>query len=215
LRQGAVLYLNDQYGRSIRQSFVDEFTRLDGKLISIDPYLGSAPEIGPYLDLMVMRGRPDFLLIAGQRQDAELIIREARRRGLTMPILGGNGLTGIEQAGAIAEGVLYSSAYFPLPTTVANRTFLASYARRFPEQPTPSQTAAATYDAVYLLSEAIARAGSERRAVHAALTAVGSAAEPFDGVTGTIAFDENGDLAHRQMHVGVIRQGAITIPGGR
>ena len=46
LERGAVLYLNDQYGRGIRQTFVEHFTRLGGRLESVDPYLGDRPDVG-------------------------------------------------------------------------------------------------------------------------------------------------------------------------
>ena len=65
-RRGAVLYLNDQYGRGIRQTFVQEFTRLGGELLAIDPYLGEKPDVGPYLDRL-QRDRAEFLIVAGNR----------------------------------------------------------------------------------------------------------------------------------------------------
>src|SRR5919106_1489525 len=59
LQHGAVLYVNDQYGRGVRQTFVQEFLRLGGGLASIDPYLGDAPDVGPYLDRMLTGRRPE------------------------------------------------------------------------------------------------------------------------------------------------------------
>jgi branched-chain amino acid transport system substrate-binding protein len=215
LRRGAVLYLNDEYGRGIRQKFVQEFTRLGGELVSVDPYLGNTPEVGPYLDRMTAGSRPEFLVIAGTRAGAEEIIRQARRRGLRMPVLGGDGLGGIEQAGALAEGVYYSSAYFPAISTPANRRFLAGYARRYPNSRPPSHAAAATYDAIYLLRDVIARAGIDREAIRTALATVGSATLPFEGVTGAIAFDADGDLSKQNVHIGLVRNGAVEVQESR
>ena len=79
LQRGAVLYLNDQYGRGIRQMFVREFIRRGGQLIAIDPYLGDAPEVGPYLDRMAKAGRVQFLVVAGNRGEAEEILRQAQQ----------------------------------------------------------------------------------------------------------------------------------------
>src|SRR5687768_11474629 len=56
LERGAVLYLNDQYGRGVRQTFVRDFTRRGGVLASIDPYLGDTPDVGPYLDRIAKSG---------------------------------------------------------------------------------------------------------------------------------------------------------------
>lgn len=210
-RHGAVLYLNDAYGRGIRRTFVDEFTQLGGEILAVDPYLGDTPDVGPYLDRMVKGRRPDFLLVAGNRHDAETIIGQARARGLTMPVLGGDGLDGIEQAGSLAEGTYHSSAYFPAIATAANKQFLASYTRRYPGRRPPSQAAAATYDAIYLLRAVIARAGTRRDAIRAAIAAVGSAAPPFEGVTGTISFDAAGDEASPNIYIGLVRSGTVAV----
>jgi len=209
-RRGAVLYLNDQYGRGIRQTFVREFTRLGGQLDAIDPYLGERPDVGPYLDRL-SRGGAQFLIVAGNRTEAEEIIRQARRRGLTLPVLGGDGLEGIHEAGALAEGVYLSSAYFPNLPTVANRRFVQAYQREYPDAGPPNQVAAASYDAIYLLRDVIARAGTDRVAVRRALAGVGSATAPYDGVTGTVAFDAAGDVPNQNVYMGLVKQGAIEV----
>jgi len=209
-RRGAVLYLNDQYGRGIRQTFVQEFTRLGGEVDAIDPYLGERPEVGPYLDRLV-RDRVEFLIVAGNRGEGEEIIRQARRRGLTIPVLGGDGLEGIHEAGALAEGVYLSSAYFPTIATDANRRFVEAYHRKYPDAGLPNQPAAATYDALYLLRDVIARSGSSRAAVRRALAGVGSATAPYDGVTGTVAFDASGDVPNQNVYIGQVKHGAIDV----
>jgi branched-chain amino acid transport system substrate-binding protein len=213
LDRGALLYLNDQYGRGIRQSFVEEYQRLGGVLQSIDPYLGDHPEVGPYLDRLARRERPQFLIVAGNRGEAEEIIRQARRRGLDMPVLGGDGLAGIEEAGALAEGVYLSSPYFPNIPTEANKRFVEAFRRRFPNGGMPNQPAAGTYDAIYLLREVIARAGTGREAIRNALAGVGRTTPPFEGVSGTVAFDAAGDLSSPNLYIGLVRKGAVEVQG--
>jgi branched-chain amino acid transport system substrate-binding protein len=206
LHRGSVLYLNDQYGRGVRQTFVNDFTRRGGVLQSIDPYLGDVPPVGPYLDRLARTGGADFLLVAGNRAEAEEILRQARKRGLTMPVLGGDGLEGIESAGALAEGVYLSSAYLPTLATAANR-------KKFPAAGLPNQPAAATYDAVYLLRDVIARAGPKRQAIRRELTQVGVGTPAFRGVTGLVAFDSRGDVPNQAVHIGVVRNGAVRLAG--
>jgi branched-chain amino acid transport system substrate-binding protein len=215
LQRGAVLYLNDQYGRGVRQTFVKDFTRRGGVLQSIDPYLGDVPQVGPYLDRLAKTGKAEFLLVAGNRSEAEEILRQARTRGLTMPVLGGDGLEGIEEAGALADGVYLSSAYLPTLATAANTSFLKAYRRKFPTSGAPNQPAAATYDAVYLLRDVIARAGTKRRAVRDELARVGSGAPAFRGVTGMVAFDSKGDVPNQTVYIGVVHDGAVSLAGKR
>ena len=212
LTRGAVLYLNDEYGRGIRQTFVAEFTRLGGELESVDPYLGEQPEVGPYLDRLAHGRAPEFLVVAGNRSEAEEILRQAHKRSLTMPVLGGDGLEGIQEAGALAEGVYLSSPYFPSIPSAANRRFVEAFRRKY--NALPNQPAAGTYDALYLLRDVIARAGTARADVRRALAGVGSVTPPFEGVTGTVAFDANGDVPNQNVYIGLVRHGAVTVMNG-
>ncbi len=215
LQRGAVLYRNDDYGRGVRQTFVQEFTRLHGELLSIDPYFGDRPDPGVYLDRLVKLGKMQFLLIAGNRSDAEDIIRQARARKISVPILGADGLEGLEETGPLAEGVYISQAYLPTITTPANRKFVEAYHRKYPGAGLPNQPAAATYDALYLLRDVIARVGSRRAAVRNGLAAVGSSAPPFHGVTGEVTFDSLGDVPAAEVHLGVVHGGGVQLAEGQ
>lgn len=211
LERGAVLYLNDQYGRGIRQTFVDQFIQLGGRLQSIDPYLGDKPDVGPYLDRLAKSKWIEFLVVAGNRGEAEEVIRQVRRRGLTVPVLGGDGLEGIEAAGSLAEGVYLTSSYFPTLTTESNQKFVEAYQRKFPDAGMPNQPAAATYDAIYLLRDVIARVGTDRQAVRQALAHVGTETPAFEGVTGTVRFDSAGDVPDQNVYIGLVRGGAVEV----
>jgi branched-chain amino acid transport system substrate-binding protein len=130
-----------------------------------------------------------------------------------MPVLGGDGLEGIEEAGAIADGVYLSSAYLPTLQTPANRAFVQAYRKRFPGAGLPNQPAAATYDAVYLLRDVIATSGPERAAVRRTLARIGAGAPAFKGVTGTVAFDMRGDVPNQSVYIGVVQDGGVRLAG--
>jgi len=214
LERGVVLYLNDEYGRGVRETFVAEFGRLRGELLSIDPYLGDTPDVALFLDRVAKNGRAQFIVVAGNRGEAEEILRQARSRRVTVPVLGADGLEGIEEAGALAEGVFVSQAYLPSIDRPANHKFVESYRRRYPDAGFPNQPAAATYDALYLLREVIARTGTRREAVRRGLAAVGTSAPAFEGVTGKVVFDSLGDVPASEVHIGVVHGGAIRLAEG-
>ncbi|MEP6571060.1 MAG: ABC transporter substrate-binding protein [Gemmatimonadota bacterium] len=209
LSRGAVLYLNDEYGRGIRRTFVEEFTKLGGQLVESDPYLGDTPVVGPYFDRLAKRQNAQFVLVAGNRGEAEEALRQARSRGLKMPFLGGDGLEGIEAAGALAEGTYVSAAYLYNLDTPKNRAFVSAYHARYPDAATPNQPAAATYDAIYLLRGVIERVGAGRAAIRNAVADIGRGTPAFEGVTGAIAFDANGDVPNQRVIIGIVHNGAV------
>jgi ABC-type branched-subunit amino acid transport system substrate-binding protein len=47
--------------------------------------------------------------------------------------------------------------------------------------------------------------------VRRALAGVGSATAPFDGVTGTVAFDASGDVPNQNVYIGQVKHGAIEV----
>jgi len=213
--RGAVLYLNDEYGRGIRRTFVTDFVRQGGTVLENDPYLGSTPDVVPYVQRLADRGNAQFLLVAGNRSEAEEILRQARAHGVRAPVMGGDGLEGIESAGPLAEGTYVTAAYLAAMDSPRNRRFVEAYGRRYPTAGAPNQPAAATYDAIYLLADVIRRAGTDRKAIRDGLAAVGTSAPPFQGVTGTIAFDLNGDVPRQPVIVGVVRNGQVVVAEGQ
>lgn len=214
LRRAAVFYQNDEYGRGVRQTFVDEFRRRNGEIVSLDPYLGERPDLSPFVARIAGQRRAQFLLLAsGTPEEARAVLSAARAAGITLPVLGGDGVEGIDAAGAVAEGTYVSSAYHPAINSAANRRFLAAYQKRWPEAGAPNLTAAATYDGIHLLARVIEQSGPERAAIRRVLAGVGTDSPAFEGASGRIAFDSLGDVPKRQVYVTVIRGGEALLAG--
>jgi ABC-type branched-subunit amino acid transport system substrate-binding protein len=110
--------------------------------------------------------------------------------------------------------VYLSSPYFPSIPSAPNRRFVEAFHRKYPSAGMPNQPAAATYDAVYLLRDVIAQVGGDRAAVRRALAGVGSVTPAHEGVTGTVAFDGNGDVPNQNVYIGMVRRGAVEVVDG-
>lgn len=222
-RRAAVLYANDEYGRGLLEVFVRSFERQGGEVIARDPFLPALMEsdnaVDPYLERAI-RNRMDALVIAGQAAEGYKIIRAARRLGYTGPILGADGITSLREAGAIAEGIYITSAFLADRPTDAAQSFVRAFTERYGE--VPDHRAAMSYDAVYLLARALRETGAARggvksmsdavrvrRAVRDYLASVGNGTPPHEGVSGTIRFDENGDVLDKEVTVGVVKGGQL------
>ena len=211
-RRAAVLYVNDAYGQGVREGFQESFRRGGGTVVTSDPYLPAVYErdetLDPFLRRALGRGA-DALVIGGQAAEGLKIVRAARRLGYTGPILGSDGLTGLKDAGGDAEGVFVSTAFLPDRPSPKTKKFVEEYQRRYREL--PDHRGAMAYDIVYLLKDAIQRDGADREAIRRYLDSVGrdGGVPPFEGVSGTIRFDENGDVRGKEVGIGVIRGGRL------
>jgi branched-chain amino acid transport system substrate-binding protein len=209
LRRGTILYLNDDYGRGLRQTFAREFSRLGGEVEEMDPYLGDTPDVTSYLDRLVRRGSSQFVFLGGNKGEADIALRAARARGVKVPFLGGDALEGLEESGAIAEGTYISNAYMATFDTPKNREFVAAYAKRYPASLPPNQPAAATYDILYMLRDALSHGVSRGTALRDAIARIGNGSPAFEGVTGEIAFDSVGDVPRQRVVIGRVESGRV------
>lgn len=217
-RRAAVLYANDDYGQGVMTTFERAFRSGGGAVVSADPYLPAVVERGdeldPYLTRAMRRGA-DALVIGGQADAGLKIVQAARRLGYTGPILGSDGLTGIKDAGAPAEGVFVSSAFLPDRPTEAARQFVARYRQRY--NLLPDHRGAMAYDIINLLRRAIEEVGTDRRALRDYVASVGAegGSAVFEGVSGTIRFDRNGDVVGKEVTLGVVRGGQLVTAARR
>jgi branched-chain amino acid transport system substrate-binding protein len=207
-RRAGVIFVNDDYGRGVRRTFVTEFVRLGGTVAEEDPYLPRVGSAEPYLSRMRAAGGVDVLILATDRSSAEIALRDRAQLGLPWLTLGADGLTGVELLGGLAEGVRIATAYLPDRPGERNAQFVAAYARAYPGK-YPDHRGAGAYDIVYLLARAIERVGTGRSAIRDYLARVGTSEPAFDGVTGRIAFDQKGDVPSKPVVIGVVRSGRI------
>ncbi|MCZ6857481.1 MAG: ABC transporter substrate-binding protein [Gemmatimonadetes bacterium] len=206
--RAAILYQNDDYGRGVRSTFVSSFLELGGVIVSEDPYIDDVPSFAPFLERVQQQGGADILLIAGTRQSGEKIKATLDTVGWNVQLMGGGGMVGIEESMTV-EGMFISSAYLPDQGGDLNSEFVRSYRSAFPNQ-LPDYRGAGAYDIIHLLARAMEEVGADRFLLQDYLSRVVS----FEGVTGTITFDQNGDVESKEVVIGVVTGGRlITAPG--
>jgi branched-chain amino acid transport system substrate-binding protein len=167
------------------------------------------PSFEPYLRRLRQRGGADVLLLAGTAATAQRILPTLDTVGLEARVLGGDGLSGLETQRR-AEGVFMTAAYLPDLPGERNAAFVAAYRAAYPGQSLDHRGAAA-YDVVYLLARGLEAVGADRRRLRDYLAGVGRASPPYRGVTGTIAFDELGDVPGKEVVLGVVRDGQLVV----
>ncbi|MGD8331517.1 MAG: ABC transporter substrate-binding protein, partial [Acidobacteriota bacterium] len=204
----------DDYATAFSDDFVRPFTALGGEL-DVELFEDSAArEVDVLLGNRLFR--PDAIVLALQPPAAAAAIAELRRRGATLPIVGGDSLVGERfhellqqepeeraQPGVFSDGVYAASPFLFDTADAAGRRFRQSYLQRYGEE--PGWGAATTHDAALVATEAIRsalRSGSDsatvdgRAAVLAYLQGLTDAEAPR-GLLGPVVFDSEGDPPDR------------------
>ncbi len=209
IRTAAILYENNTEGRAGAGAFGAQFSDRGGLLVSEDPYSEALPSFEPYLTRAANRSPIDALVVLGGGSRINSIVAATDTVGLRPVILGTDALLReYPDSGSILEGAVLSSAYLPSGGGVRNEAFVAAYVRTHDGRK-PDATTAASFDIVYLIARAITVVGVSRERIRGYLAGVGTSSEAFQGVTGQISFDEDGDLLNPVVNVGFVRDGTI------
>jgi branched-chain amino acid transport system substrate-binding protein len=193
---GAVLVDDgDPYGRGLADSFAEQFEERGGSVLLRERIKRGQTEFSS-LVRQVLSAEPDVVVFQGFNPEGALIVRALREGGFAGTFIGPDGLlTGrdfVATAGEHAEGAVLTGGAIP------DETFVGRFSERFGRAPaTPFVLQA--YDATTALLRAVASTANVESSGRLALDRerLGETlhAQRFDGLTGSISFDENGDRA--------------------
>lgn len=184
----AVLFdQSSAYSKGLKDDFKRAFLAKGGVITTEQAYTKGDPDFTVQLTA-IRATNPDMLYVPGYYTDVGSIAVQARRLGITAPMLGGDGWDSAELAkiaGDAIAGSFYSNHYAPDQASPAVKAFIAAYKSDYNE--IPDGLAALGYDAANLLFDAMGRAPSLSGKDLAAAIA---STKDFQAVTGTITIDE-------------------------
>jgi branched-chain amino acid transport system substrate-binding protein len=139
----------------------------------------------------------DLLFTPQYYNEIPLIVAQAKGLGITMPIVGsdswGDPQT-VELCGADCEGYFFSTHYVASGATGATKEFIDKYNAKYNN--IPGDVAALTWDSMMLVTQALENCGeitgdlaADRTCIRDGLAEI----QDFDGITGRMTFDEQGD----------------------
>jgi branched-chain amino acid transport system substrate-binding protein len=209
-RRTVIYYARNEYGRELANAFEEHLVAAGGQVVnreSFDPNLSANPVAAEQTVNAWSNWEFDAVFIAGQDQQAALLIKELRSRGINVPVLGSDALATpgfLETGGAAVEGTVIASAFHPEAPEAEVQRFDAAFRKRYGTD--PDVGAALGYDAVRVLAQAMREAQStEPDKVAAAMRGL----RGFRGVTGAFSFDQAGNLVGMPIRKVVVRGGAF------
>lgn len=187
--------IDEEYSIMLAEYFVKAFQRINGKVLLEDSYRGKAVDFAGLIK-KIAKISPDVVYVPGYTRDSGLLIKQAVSMGVKTTFLGGDAWDEIYKYGGESVAGSYHSAPWHPGVPFPKSIHLNKIYRRKYNMGIKNMSAPLAYDAFMLLAEAIKRAGTLRGS--AIRDAIAETRE-FQGATGIISFDENGDPRDKEI----------------
>lgn len=188
----AVVDDSTAYGQGLAKEFEKTAASLGLKVVSHDATNDKAVDFRAILT-KIKGSNPDAIMYGGMDATGGPFAKQAKQLGLRAKILAGDGVCTSSiatLAGASADNIVCSQAGKGLDQMPQGKVFEAKYVKRFNQQ--IQLYSPYTYDAVYVIVDAMRRANSTDSAkIVAAMPAT-----DYKGIIGETSFDAKGDLKH-------------------
>jgi len=154
----------------------------------------------------VRAAKPDVVMYGGMDATAGPMAKQMKQLGIKAPMLAGDGVCSpefIKLAGDAADKLTCSMAGEAVEKLAKGEDFKAKYKAKFNQD--VQVYSPYSYDAVYVIADAIKRAGkADRASITAAMPATN-----YAGLTGQIAFDEKGDIKNGAISMFKVKDGKL------
>jgi branched-chain amino acid transport system substrate-binding protein len=205
IRKVALLYGNDDaFTKSGFDTMKEVAEKLKLNIVTIQEFQKGQADYKAQLTKIASLS-PDAVLCSALYNEGGVILAQARKMGLKVPFVGGNGFNSpkvIEIAKEAAEGLIVATPWFGEKNDPKVKAFSAKYEKAYGKK--PDQFAAQAYDAFYIMTNALKAAGTPDRAK---LRDALAATKNFQGVVGNFSFDAERDV--------VMTPSVLIVKGGK
>lgn len=211
-KKAAIITQNgDDYSTGLGSFFKQAFIKLTGdenSIVSENVFQTNEQDFNAILT-NVKASNPDVIFAPSSIATAPLIIKQARALGIKSLIMGGDTWENeaiIKVAGNDSEGIVLSTFFDENDSAATDeaKKFVKGYKEEFGSDAIIPAVAALGYDSYRLILDAIERAGStDGEAIRKAIAET----KDFQGVTGIINFDENGNAEKNVAVIKTVKDG--------
>lgn len=202
-----------EYTTLLAGYFKSRFTENGGTIVLEDQYDDKATDFSAQIaKIKALPKQPDFYFISAMPYNVGPVVKQFRDAGLTGPIVGGDGYDTpdiLSVAGPAANDVYFTTHALmdAQGGTDGIKKFIAAYNKEFGHDP-ENAFAALGYDTMYLIADAIKRAGStDPKAILAAIQAT----KDFPGITGKISYPDGTHVPQKGVTVIDIKDQKFTL----
>jgi branched-chain amino acid transport system substrate-binding protein len=189
-RAALLIDKKNDYSVGLGKFIADTFKKLGGEIVIEQAYQEGDSDFNGQLTA-IKGANPDVIFLPGYYTEVGLVAQQARKQGITAPIVGGDGWDSqrlYEIGGQALVGSYFSNHYSVDDPDPAVQKFVSAYKEKYGN--VPDALAATAYDAARIMFDAIKRAGSTNgTAIRDALAKTAN----FPGVTGVVTLNSNRD----------------------
>ncbi|HET9220582.1 MAG TPA: ABC transporter substrate-binding protein [Terriglobia bacterium] len=152
--------IKSDYSVGLANAFIENFQKMGGTIVGDESYSAGDTDFNAQLTSIKARG-PQAIFVPGYYTAVGLIARQAKKQGINVPLLGGDGWDSpklTEIGGKDLDGAFFTNHYSVDDPSPEAQRFLAAYKARF--NTVPDALGGLAYDSAMVLFEAIKRAGS-------------------------------------------------------
>ena len=186
-KETAVMYINNDYGIGVKDTFVPAFEKAGGKVLIAQPFDVGSKDFRTEV-LKVKATNPKVVFIVDHVAKGSIVIKQAKELGMETQWVTDVSMVAkevIDLAGAASEGAMGLRA--GSTATPEYKAFQEAFKKKFNEEPTIWSDFA--YDTMMLVAKAIEKGGYTSDGIQKALFEV---ADGYVGPSGAKKFDEHG-----------------------
>jgi len=178
----------NDYVKGLSEYFEKGFTAGGGKVAGKANYTGTDTDFSAILT-QIASAKPDLVYLPDYYNVVNLVTKQAKAKGITVPFMGGDGWDSPDLDGKASEGGYFTNHYSPTENRAAVQNFVKKYGEKYKDDKgnpkMPDALAALAYDATNMMIKAIA----DTNADDAAKVKDTLAKSKFEAVSGSITFD--------------------------
>lgn len=187
-KTAAVFYdKGNDYTVGLAENFKKNFEAGGGKVVAWEAYSKDDTDFSAILTKVAAQ-KPEMLYLPDYYNKVSLIGKQAKAKGLNVPMVGGDGWDSSDIDWATMDGGYFTNHYSADDTRPEVQKFVKDYEAKYKTK--PDALAALAYDATLVLLEGIRQANStDSTKIRDAIQNL----KGFNAVSGKLSFDQNGN----------------------
>lgn len=197
-----------EFTKTLAHFFKERYEALGGEIVLTDNYMNKDPDFSAQIDRFLAEADDaEILFISGVPDDAGVVVKQFRDKGVTLPIISGDGFDTpllIEVAGEAANDTYVGTHASLENQDPMMQDFIAAYTEAYGVGP-ENAFAGLGYDTMYIIADALSRAAdvTDPAAIRDAIAETTG----LKGVTGTVTYEGGSHIPTKSVTINKVENG--------